>query len=417
MMTDILDLFTGIGIVIDDALESQEQREDPIWKITENIESKNIPLLYYYNLPEESVYKQFKNINFVLLDWELYDKPEPGMYMDTAIHIKANIDFLKKIAEVTFSPIFIFSNEPPDSIINHLVVSGIYIEGKKNNIFVKQKSDLIAEENNNLLFEEIERWVKETPSIYVLKEWEVSLNTAKNKLFWDFSKINHKWPKVLQDAFISDGSDVNHELGNFIFKNILARTKPIEFDEEILKLHDDDLTKEELRKVLEAERFLKNDSLPPMPATGDLFKVHKHELSEDGTSDKEIYFLNIRPDCDIAIRDGQTNPEIYCIECDIVNENNDFKQKFSKGTLIETSGSAYLPFVYEGKVFILRFKKLRIFKWSEMLWAKNKGGNTRLFCETRIGRVLPPYITSIQQKYSFYIQRQGLPGIPYKAIE
>lgn len=417
MMTDILELFTGIGIVIDDALERKEEKDDLIWKITENIESKDIPLLFYYDLPSESICKQFKNINFVLLDWELFDKPEPGIRIDTTPFIAANVDFLRRIADVTFVPIFIFSNEQPEAIINHLAIAGIYNEGKKNNIFVKQKSDMLDEDNNNLLFEEIERWVKETPSIYVLKEWEVSLSKAKNKLFWDFSKINHKWPKVLQDAFISDGSDVNYELCNFIFKNILARTKPIEFEEEILKLHDDDLTKEELRKVLEAERFLKNDSLPPSPASGDLFKVYKHELSENGTSDKEIYFLNIRPDCDIAIRDGQTNPELYCIECEIVNENDDFKAKYNKGTLIETSGSAYLPFVYEEKVFIIRFKSLKIFKWSDMLWAKNKEGNTRLFSETRIGRVLPPYITSIQQKYSFYLQRQGLPGIPHKAIE
>ena len=63
-------------------------------------------------------------------------------------------------------------------------------------------------------------------------------------------------------TFTEDGSNVNYELGNFIFKNIMARTEPIEFDEDILNLEDNDLTKDEIRKVLEAERFIKNDSLP-----------------------------------------------------------------------------------------------------------------------------------------------------------
>jgi len=35
----------------------------------------------------------------------------------------------------------------------------------------------------------------------------------------------------------------------------------------------------------------------------------------------------------------------------------------------------------------------------------------------RIGRLLPPYITRLQQKYAFYLQRQALPAIPEKAMK
>ena len=37
--------------------------------------------------------------------------------------------------------------------------------------------------------------------------------------------------------------------------------------------------------------------------------------------------------------------------------------------------------------------------------------------DNRIGRLLPPYITRVQQKYAHYLQRQGLPRIPKQAIK
>jgi hypothetical protein len=400
MMTDILELFTGIGIVIDDALERKEVKDDLIWKITENIESKDIPLLYYYDLPSDNICKQFKNINFVLLDWELFEKPEPGLRIDTTPFITANIAFIKRIAKLTFVPIFIFSNEQPDAIINHLVVAGIYIEGKKNNIFVKQKSDLIAEDNNNLLFEEIEKWVKETPSIYVLKEWEVSLNSAKRNLFHDFYILHPEWPLALAKAFNIDGADMDYELGGFIYKNLSARAIPVHFDDAIIKKEDFQVAKNDLIKVLEGERFVKSD-LPDLPFPGDIFK----EEYEEGGVVKERYYINIRAACDIA---RHPNPELYFLKGRIVDENRINSNEedsiiFKCGSFIERVDLTYVPFI-NGKLFEFLFKELKIKKWNS-------------FKQYRIGRLLPPYITKIQQKYSFYIQRQGLPGIPHEAVE
>ena len=281
---------------------------------------------------------------------------------------------------------------------------------------MKSKDELISKKDENRIFSEIESWLKKVPSIYVLKEWESSLNKAKRDLFWSFYEINHKWPSVLQKTFKDDGSDVNYELGSFIFKNILARTERIDFDEEILKLDDDKITKEDIRKVLEAERFIKNNSLPDMPFTGDLYKLHKYELSENATSDKEIYYLNIRPECDI-IRDKE--PELYCLECAILDENRinsgqDNQVLFQNGNLIERVNVVYIPFI-DGKIIHVKLKEIKIFSWKQKLFTK-RDNKVREFGKTRIGRILPPYITKIQQKHAFYLQRQGLPVIPDKAI-
>lgn len=429
---DIKELFKGVAVIIDDKVNNNESKnEDKILEIVEKLEHEKIPLLKYESIPDNDEIKNFQNISFILLDWELQPHitdsstssvtgtTETMVIKPSGYESNENIEFIKYLRQISFIPIFIFSHLDSNTIITKLEENDLYKKEASNYIFVKAKNDLISDENT--LFNEIENWLKQTPSIYVLKEWEKSLNEAKNKLFWDFYNINHKWPSVLQKTFTEDGSDVNYELGNFIFKNIMARTDPIQFDEDILKLEDDDLTKEEIRKVLEVERFIKNDSLPDMPFTGDLFKIYKYELSESATSEKELYYINIRPDCDIAIRNGHTNPQLFCLECTIIDEtkinSGDPNQIiFDKGTFIGKSVNTYLPFI-DGKIFEIRFRNLKIFKWEQELFPKQSGGNKRKFKFARIGRILPPYITAIQQKYSFYLQRQGLPAIPEKAIK
>ncbi len=395
---DIKELFKGVAVVIDDEVNKEDTQ---IFKIVKKLEENNIPLLKYEYLPDDDVMENFLNVSFILLDWQLFNKPEEaGLMFDESIFISQNIDFIKKLTNKYFLPVFIFSKENFDVIIQKLKEEALYIDEGKNFIFVKKKEELISDEENKI-FTEIEEWLRETPSIYVLKEWEKSLNDAKNKLFWDFYNINHKWPSVLQKTFQDDGSDVNYELGNFIFKNIMARTEPIQFDEDILKIEDNDLTQEEIRNVLEAERFIKNDSLPSdIPFTGDLFKYRA-----DG-EDVDRYYLNIRPECDIA---RKSNPELYCIKGKIINEdsinsNNDDEISFKKGSFIEKANKTYAPFLVDGKIIEFTFNDIKINKWNNI---KND----------RVGRILPPYITAIQQKYAFYLQRQGLPAIPEKAIK
>ena len=404
---DIKKLLSGIAIIIDDKIK-KEDSQDLILKIRDQLKKNYISILEYEDLPNNTEICNFKNISFILLDWQLFETPEPGMQIDEPLFINNNIEFLKEIKKVGFAPVFIFSNQSPYSITRKLSDEGIYKEGSNNYIFIKQKGDLLSEDNDNLLFAEIENWLKKFPSMYVLKKWEYSLNIAKRKLFWDFYEINPNWPSVLQRTFTGDGSDVNYELGNFIYKNLSARAEQIIFDDNILNQGYDNIKEKDIRKVLEAERFIKNDSLPPdKPCTGDLFEC---EVDVRGLNEKR-YYLNIRPECDITIRpDGTSNPELYCLKGCILDErkinsdDEDNKVSFKNGNFIEKINNTYISFINSGKIIEFLFKDLKIKKWNAV---KDK----------RIGRLLPPYITKVQQRYSFYLQRQGLPAIPEKAIE
>ena len=411
---NIKKLFSGIAIIIDDNIK-KEDSGDKILEIRDQLKENHISLLEYKDIPDDSEIPNFKNISFILLDWELFERPEPGMPIDETPFINNNIKFLKLIKKVGFTPVFIFSNQPPNSIIRKLSEEDLYNEDSNNYIFIKRKQDLLSKDNDNLLLTEIEKWLKETPSMYVLKEWECSLDDAKRKLFWDFYEINHNWPAVLQKTLKGDGSDVNYELGNFIYKNISARTAQIPFDDDILNQEDDNISTEDIRKVLEAERFIKNDDLPGKPCTGDLFEC---EVAENGLK-KQGYYLNIRPECDIA-RDKK--PELYLLECHILNEKRINSKKednvpYINGTLIEKVSNAYIPFIDDCKIIEVLFRNMKISKWKDKLKDKNGEEIGEISKETRIGRVLPPYITKVQQRYSSYLQRPGLPAIPEKAIK
>ena len=71
---------------------------------------------------------------------------------------------------------------------------------------------------------------------------------------------------------------------------------------------------------------------------------------------------------------------------------------------IEKSNKIFLPFIVSGKIIEFSLNEIVIMKWNSLK-------------ESRKGRLLPPYITRVQQQYSFYLQRQGLPAIPEKAIK
>ncbi|GHT61145.1 hypothetical protein AGMMS50239_11460 [Bacteroidia bacterium] len=397
-MNNVLDLFKGVGVIVDDSLYLRKNRGDIIRKIRNSFKKRNIPLFTYGRLPSNEEISHFNFISFLLLDWDLhgFGSQLPQFLIDD------NIDFIKQFNSVSFAPIFIFSNESKQDIVLKLTEAGLYDELKSNHIFVESKTEL---KDAQSLFSKIEDWVKQTPSIYVLKEWELALQQAKNSLFWDFYKIHPEWAKVLSETFKNDGADIDSEFISIIYKNLIARTQTPILEKDILKIEAEELTKEDLRKILECERFLKQNNLPPdVPATGDIFK---EEYQEDGET-KYRYFVNIRPDCDI-IRGGQ-DTELYCLKGRIVDEdriNAEEKEKsilFKNGCFEEKIAHAYISFIDGGKIVEFLFQDIKIKKWKSIK-------------VNRIGRLLPPYITRLQQKYTFYLQRQALPAIPDRAIK
>ena len=393
-------LFKGIAVIIDDEIDEKNAN---INKILDQINTQNIPYLVYKEIPENIPFEHWRGISFVLLDWNLkkigsQDTIEgvkiPGEVEE--LNVKNNIVFLNSLKGICFVPVFIFTNENIENVISILEKSKLYEKGKPNYIFVKKKEELLEPSK---LFEELGIWLNSNPSVYVLKEWEKEYHKSKTKLFHDFYEISPIWPKILCKSFDDDGVNPSFELGQMISRNLYTRMAPFKFNLDILRLSEDSKKedKDEVRKVFEGERFIKKDNLhEDMIAAGDVF--------EDIDSNSLIY-LNIRPDCDcIPDRNGKTcsdNPVyLYLIEGDRLTVGQEGKKYCNQyGHFNESESNAIVFSMIDGETYNFIFKKFTMKEWSKIKYK-------------RIGRLLPPYITRIQQKFSLYIQRSGLPRIP-----
>ena len=385
-MTNIKELFSGIGVVIDETIFAKEETPNSIQKIVNSLKDNHVPLLMYDELPDNSIF-QLHSMSFMILDWNL-----SGVRPIPEATINDNIDFLKKMHSVCYAPIFIFSDEDPHEIEVALDTNGFNRE--KEPIFIRKKNTVDTAEK---LFHEIESWVKKLPPIYVLKEWERANREAKKEMLWSLTEAHPSWPKILMDTIKKDGGDQQIELIEMLQNNLNYRVIYPSLDINIIKQQNTDgVTKDELRKILECERFIPTKSLPDHPFAGDIYVIN------------EKYYLNIRPDCDIIRDAAKDNKDMYLLEGVIadetkINSEDEDCITFDSGEFIEKKNCCYIAFV-QGNILQFSLRELNIMQWNNIK-------------DNRIGRLLPPYITRVQQKYAHYLQRQGLPRIPKQAIK
>lgn len=386
-------LFKGIGMVVDDQVNSGEDKAiDGIVKYLEN--DNHLPLVKYEDLPDNIESICFSSLSFLLLDWELNTlvnvdgSPIPNAALK-AQNARDNVDFIKKVVAKVVIPIFIFSNEDVNSIKNTLSQHHIMDDDEKSPIFILNKSELFDNEEKCIMFDKVNEWLKKTPSIYVTQKWKTAYLDAINGMALDMREASPFWPNLLWTCYKNDGVNPSEEISSLINQNALSRIQPVEFDEEILSIEktcDEHL----LKNLLERQCFMRNEYLGDLSSTGDIYKWHQE------------YFLNIRPSCDCVGRDGKN--KIYLIKGDKVKDkeiqNGLFNEKY--GNFNEQSN-----FVIVGPIcgFFIRFK-FKDFLIEDYYKKKEK----------RIGRLLPPFITRVTQKYGLYIHRQGLPRLPKEVI-
>lgn len=428
---DIEKLFNGIAVIVDNEIGD---KASVIYKIKELIEAKNIPVAVFSKIPQLEVIPALASASFIILDWD-YTNGEltagEGERIVTPSALTENeeehlIGFIKKLLSDIFVPVFIFTAKHPDAVIDSLREESLWDDDKTNRIFVKQKSDVDTEEE---LFAAISEWVKKMPSVYVLKEWERVLCEAQNLMFNEFYAYSPNWAQIIWDMLKEDSIENQQEFGDFVTRSLLNRIQKYSFDEESIQ-SDIPPNIDELRKVVEGERYLSYAEQPVQAYTGDLFK--------DGSK----YYLNIRAQCSLA---REENPTLYCIRGkklksqDIISEDirlttekelvfsakkhfsldqmcefcqdteklAEFNRNFSKhrnsiffrkGTILERDDKVIIGCV-AGEQAIQFDMDLVVLNFNE--W-KDK----------RIGRVLPPYITKIQQKCAVSMVREGVTPLP-----
>ena len=275
MKEEILELFKGIAVIIDDKINDTSSK---IFEIKQEIEKKNISVVCYDSIPAIEKISSFSNASFIILDWSFSDLDGNGD-LDERISMGATnkkeeeeriIKLIKGINNDFFIPLFIFSDETEENIKEKISEREVL-----ERIFVRQKSSF-SKEN---LFKEIEKWVMENPSVYVLKKVENNLFETKHKMFIEMNKNSSEWVKIVWDLLKEDSSNnFNQEFGNFLTRSIFNRVKNYEFNEDYMNTlgKEEEKKKEELIKIIQSERFITNNKNDYKQAyTGDLYKKRK----------------------------------------------------------------------------------------------------------------------------------------------
>lgn len=403
---NIEELFSGIGMVIDDQVFNMES-SDKIIRIVENIESKGFPLVKYNEIPNVSG-ANIAKFSFVLLDWELVSvSDEDGNPIPLASELEKStrtslLQFIKNILKDCYLPIFIFSNSEVEDIKNQLKKNGIDVDNAP--IFIKSKSDIISDGNVKVM-EVISAWIDKMPSIYVLKVWDNAVEKAKIHTFQQLGNTKY-WPLAIWKTAEDDSVNPNDELLDVLTQNIFERMQPISVEkEQLFKIGEIKSTRNEVLNVLRAQRLEANPS-KESSMTGDIYKI------------KGKYYLNIRPTCDCVGRKEQECTDCKkqnCIECSNANkvylikfealrqneENVLFEHKY--GVFKERNNEAILGPLIDNKFYRFKFQEITVKLYSEV---KDK----------KKARILQPFIRHITERYALYIQRQALPRIPSLAI-
>lgn len=379
-------------MVVDDHVYRGNDVINGIVKYLEN--DNHLPLVKYEALPDKIESICFSNLSFLLLDWELNTLvDDEGLPIQDATlkaqNARENVDFIKQVVDKVVIPIFIFSNEDVNSIKNTLSEYNIIDDDEKSPIFILSKSELFDNDKKCIMFDKVNEWLKDTPSIYVTQKWKTAYLEAINGMALDMREASPFWPNLLWACYKSDGVNPSEEISSLINQNALSRIQPVEFDENILscrKACDEHI----LKTLFERQCFMRNEYLGGLSSTGDIYKW------------QQKYFLNIRPSCDCVGRDKKN--KIYLIKGDKVKDkeiqNGLFNDKY--GNFNEQSNFVIVGPI-DGFFFRFKFKDIVIEDFEEK---KDK----------RIGRLLPPFITRVTQKYGLYIHRQGLPRLPKEVI-
>lgn len=399
-------LFKGVAVVIDDEIHDTGSQ---ISRIVEQIEKGGGKVVKMPELPPDDYdYGNFAGVSFFVLDWQLtksLDEDQDGQLARTAQpsglakrEQTRKINFLLNIMQHRLAPVFIFTSSDLEPVREALAEKAeLYSADEHSHIMVHTKAQVIADEVFNVLTD----WMHQRPSAYVLKTWEREYDRAKNAMFKDLYTKSVDWPVLLWRTFDGDGLPASDELGRLITRIIFSRMTPFHMDLSPWAKDKEEQSpdkaaeyQKKLLAVLESERFVPEEGLHgDSVAPGDVFKLAGQK-----------YAINIRPDCDCIDRGGKGDIELYLLYGDALTPNQlEKKLDLERGLLKDADADVAIFSMYQGRTINFSMKEL-----GKDSWQKLKG--------QRIGRLLPPYLTRVQQRYAAYLSRPGLPRIPLQAL-
>ncbi|PPT92698.1 hypothetical protein XaraCFBP7407_19505 [Xanthomonas arboricola pv. arracaciae] len=392
MSVDIQGLFSGVAVIIDD--QADTGKEPGITAILDTIRAAGGLAIVHQSLPKTSVLRNYSNVAFVMMDWDLSppevklsDEQKAGLYQD-------NVEFIRALGAHRHTPVVIFTNENINDVQAVLEVH----EDMRNHlesgrILLKDKGEV-----GDQIYVVLNKWAAEVPSVYTLKTWEQESVRALNELFMDLHDRSPHWPVMLWESYSKDGPTPADDLGKLITRLVASRMDQLPLDlthfvSDIDEKHEQNPEKYEktLQLVLSGERFLDAKRLHvSSSAPGDVFQQPKATRT---------IWVNIRPECDAVRREGvEKYPDLYLLKGELVDQSKiDIGEKY--GEIRDRDDQFTIYAMLDGKSYRFGFKDMEIKPRADWI-------------AFRKGRLLPPFSTRLQQKYAAYLQRSGVSAVP-----
>lgn len=401
-------MFVGEILIVDD--EVYEEYTEA-YVMEEYLKEHKFSVIAKETFPVENELAGHK-LSMVICDWMLLKGNEEG-------NAKAVISFLNKVQSKEFLPVFICTSIDKAIVEEYLTNSKYNCKNYKANaassIIIVKKEDIKGEK----LFDFLKEWLLNNPSVKLLKEWEQSLETAKNNMFNALYNSSEYWPWVLAKAYKEDGEkNIGESMGEFVTKNLLSR---------ISEYYIEDVTPDanvdiDVATVLEGERCLyyQDNMVTSQTAfkTGDILKkghkwyiIIKRQCDLNRTQNDNLYALKMSELKNVGVEpiflsaDRKTihifNKEYPLDEIDINTINEQLSEAYSKtrvlhkGKILEINSQVIIPCVCGKKVVSVDLTELSCIGFENVEQYE------------RIARLLEPYISIITDKFAFYVSSKG----------
>lgn len=394
----MVSLLQGPVVFIDDEIEDETK---PAYHLAEQIRATGRPLARYTELPPDTHAEHWRSIAFLVLDWDLVPG-SPGGQGGSTLSEFARVslfEWLEKFVELVFCPVFVVSAESVPDIERQLNENGPLkrvVDTGRIKVFPKQTlmSGFVGY---------LEEWVSSTPALAALNIWANEYEAATNRLFQDMDRLAPDWPAYVWRTAKLDGIDPSFELASVLSANLLHRIDTLQFDVPAIGEFQGGPTGSAMRRVSQGRTTLPGDRLyPTMVLPGDIFSG----------ADDDTVWLNVTPACHTVLnRPSQPGgePEPAKVALHLLRgtrlERPSSKNAFGNqkkthdgpnGVLIHT--------LLDDRPYAFSFKSQQIATWGEV-------------AERRIARLLPPYITLVQQRHAAFLMNEGLPRVEWDLYE
>ncbi len=395
----VANLVVGPAVVVDDKVD---EAEGALLAILEQLDAAGLPVVTLAELPSVESLRHWRQLALIVLDWELSyaaadTEVPPGVTVPSTLEEETRStvhDFIRACLRETSAPIFILSNASVDDIEADLSRNLTDIQdalGRRVQVYSKSAVQVD-------LMEKVYGWLESKPALLALKAWNRAYSLAEMATFHDFDDASGDWVGAILAAAEADGAPPVDELREILGRNVINRVGPLDLEFS----SDQELPAPDgpgLRRVLSMGAVIPARGLDPTTiGTGDLFV-----LLDAGEPFDEIKVI-VSPDCELVRGESLRLVFLTAVRQTegLPNLSKKRVEKVKKGAEGQVWSCLLTP---EGNEYAIRLSGWQM-EWitptDQDLWTGHR----------RIGRLMEPFLSHLQQNFALNISRKGLPRIP-----